>query len=193
MVASEAMAGFWIEPQAGYSVAGTRYEYVADHPDSSLAGREGSASITGMTFGARLGYAIGRIMIGGEYQAFSGRKAQNGGASSAADFTSNAVYATIGLRVWGPIRAMAAFTLNQTAEDKGSPATRFGGGGPKAGLSVDLLSRLALNLEYNIVNLKSVEQSGRTYRISDLYTRFDFTAWSVSLSLPFDLTSSPRR
>ncbi|MDG0817712.1 outer membrane beta-barrel protein [Bdellovibrio svalbardensis] len=177
----ESQAGVLLEPFVGYD-----QEKIEATP---TAGSGFTVTNKGFNYGARLGYRFSQgLWLAGEYTMGSGDSESSQAGSSSSTYSKSIAGAVIGydvnsFRFWGGY----GFSAKSTVKDD-SGETDFTGTLLKAGAGYMALNKLSINLEYIIPKFDKFESGGVKGDISTIFSKFDSSVVSLSLSFPFDLS-----
>jgi hypothetical protein len=166
---SAAHAALLVEPYAGYAFGGT----------IKNGGFASSDTITGVEYGARLGFQKMGFMIGAEYL---------GGNM---DFKDSGTTYHVGQTDIGPFigyqsllgfRIFASYFISPTASTNTSPTEKFTSGwGAKIGVGYKVLQYMAVNLEYYSSQFSKDQVSGVT---ATLNPKLQASYYMLTLSFP---------
>lgn len=175
----QAHAGVIVEPFIGYDSSSLK--------TTDIGGTTGSATNSGMDFGARLGYRFGQgFWVAAEYAGGSGKSKND---TTEQDYSKSAMSAVFGydmgrFNVW----AGYGFSDKITLKNSGSPDTDITGTNLKVGVGFEAVNHVALNLEYLMPKYTKLNAGSGDVTISDFYSKFDTSGVMFSVSFPFDLS-----
>lgn len=181
LMSLQSQAGVLVEPFVGYDQEKTEA--------TPTVGSDFTVTNKGLNYGARLGYRFSQgLWLAGEYTLGHGDSESSQAGASSSTYTKSIAGAVIGydvnrFRFWGGY----GFSAKSTVKDD-SGETDFTGTVLKVGAGYKALNRLSLNLEYVIPKFNEFEAGGIKGDISTVFSKFDSSAVSLSLSFPFDLS-----
>ncbi len=188
-MSSAAHAGILIEPYLGYETGDFTYKFVGAVDPT---GTEYKDSLSGVSYGMRLGYKFLLPWIALDYTSGSGTdKVDSKFASSNQDFTRSSLAAVVGVNL-PLIRAWAGYGFSNELTLKGANGandTKFKGTYLKAGVGLGFIPFVSVNLEYKINDIKKVDL-GAGVGEQDKSVVYDSTkndSIMLSVSVPFNL------
>jgi opacity protein-like surface antigen len=188
-MSSAAHAGILIEPYLGYETGDSTYKFVSSIDPS---GTEFKDSLSGVSYGMRLGYKFLLPWIALDYTSGTGTdKVDSKFSSTNSDFTRTSLGAVVGVNL-PLIRAWAGYGFSNELTLKGAngtPDTKMKGTYLKAGVGLGFLPFVSVNLEYKINDIKKVDL-GYGAGEQDKSAVFDSTkndTIMLSVSVPFNL------
>ena len=165
--AYQAQAGVLIEPYLGYNGGTIKASLPAPFP-------EVSEGMTGVVYGARLGYKMAVFYVAADYSMGS-LKAEI--SNSDTDFKVSRFGAVAGFTGLPMVDFYAGYLFNSSMEVDETGGAKFAGSGFKLGVAFTTLPLISINLEY-IMNSFDDETP---------YTDVKESAAVLSVSVPFDL------
>jgi opacity protein-like surface antigen len=186
-MSSAAHAGILIEPYLGYETGDSMFKYV---PSVDPSGTEFTDSITGASYGMRLGYQFMIPWVALDYSAGT-QTAKADKGRDGYDLTKSSLGAVVGVSL-PLVRAWAGYGFSNEMTKKGTagnPDNKFKGTYLKAGVGLGILPLLELNLEYKINDLKKVDfgaGAGEQDK-SDVFDSTKYDTIMFSISVPFNL------
>lgn len=178
LFAGTANASVLFEPYGGYSV-GNLSETAAGATTST------SGSINGFGYGGRVGFVFNHFaIVAGEYQGISAKE-QLTGSTTPVNWTQSTYFGTLGFQVPMGLRVLASYGWDLEADESGATPTHYKGTAVKFGIGWHLMYHVAINAEYTIYTVTNYRQNTTTGPISDLYSKFNYSAGMVTLSFPF--------
>lgn len=177
-----ANASLLLEPYAGYS-------------DGSFSGTPvgtttaNTATIDGFGYGGRIGFMLQHFMIlAYEYQGLSNtyRSTPAGSTTSTTySWTQATQFATVGFQAPMGFRILGSYGFSLHANEACEPASSYTGTAYKLAVGWRLMPDVAVNVEYSIYNMVNLTSGGVTSKISDDYSKFNYSAAMVNISFPF--------
>jgi hypothetical protein len=182
--ASAAHASLLFEPYGGYSVGSVS-------ATATGGGTSSSASVDGLTYGGLGGFMLDHFLIlAYEYQGISATEKVSG-VSSSYKWNQTNQFATIGFQAPQGLRLMGSYGFNVNAVDNSTtPGTTFTGSAYKFAIGWKILRHVAINAEYTIFNLTNASYNGTSSKISDSYSKFNYSQAMVNISFPFTFFGS---
>lgn len=181
---AQAGAGIMIEPWVGYESGKMKC--------TTSGGSDCGGDVTGMHYGARLGYkSIVGLWVAGEYNGSSGLKTTQPNGDPDMDAKHTSIGATVGFDMLFGLRAFAGYNFSEnleTTDSAGDTDKFYGGSSTKIGVGYKLpMIPLAFNLEMNSATYKKYKGSnGTVYDIDTVFSTFKHTGYILSVSAPFD-------
>lgn len=184
--AASANAGLLFEPYAGYAVGSIALK-IADTASVS-PGYTDSGSINGFGYGGRVGFLLQHfVIVAAEYQAITAKE-KFSKSTTITDWTQKTMFATIGFQAPRGFRLMGSYGWDFQADEASTPnPTHYKGTALKFAIGFHLPMPVALNLEYTIYKLTDYTQNAVSAKISDTYSKLDYSTVMATLSFPFEL------
>jgi hypothetical protein len=184
-----AKASILIEPYAGYSSENFALE---------LANNSGPVKFTmsGLDYGARLGYAFPMLFIAADYNAATGMastiadKPASATGYTADPFDRTDIFGVVGVRV-PMLQAYVGYGFSSSLTYKlQSGDQKFTGTSFKAGVGYTGLPFVAVNVEYLMTTYTKYNSGGTDYSVGDsangsAYSKASGSAIMLNLSVPF--------
>lgn len=165
--------GFMLEPYVNYAASGS-YEYTV----KPLLPNPIDASVTGPSFGLKIGGNISGFLLGAEYTVFRlTGEYDNCTSNCDAKLNFDGMGAFIGYAFTPQLRFVATYYVQLTNKEDNSEAK---GTGMKAGIHYRLMSYLNLGLDYQTYNFDELDPSVGI-------TEFDVTGNAIMLTLGFPI------
>ncbi len=176
LLSLNARASFLIEPYAGYGMGSVQR--------TLLSGTAGSASVSGFAYGGRAGFVASHLAIlAADYQGMSGKEKVDT-AAKPNGWRQSALYVDMGFQTTMGFRMLAGYAFNSELVESGTPDVRYKGTAYKIVLGWILPDDIALNAEYAVHRMSTIESGGATLTVKDTYSKFEYAAGMVTLSLP---------
>lgn len=178
-------AGVLLEPWLGYGIGKLDC--------TNVAGTDCSSDVTGVHYGARVGYKsmIG-LWVAGEYNGSTDLKTEDSDPTDTdSDLQRTSLGVTVGFDLIFGLRVFAGYNFQEKIVAKGdtSDTTYDGGNSTKigAGFKFPLLP-LALNVEMNNATYKdfSTTNGGGSGKVADVFPTFKGSTLIFSVSAPLD-------
>lgn len=183
---ARAGASLLIEPYGGYTVGTESVQYSATYPIVAKQGYTDNASINGFAYGGRAGFLLRHfVIVAVDYQVFNGKEKFNL-ATTSVNWTQTTTFATLGFQAPMGFRFMGSYGFNTAITEDGVPPTNFKGSAYKVAIGWRILSDVAINAEYTIFKLTDYTQNGVTGKVSDGFSKLDYSTAMITLSFPLE-------
>lgn len=169
-----ARAGILIEPYFGYDTG--------DSKTTTVVGNiEGKDTISGPSFGLRLGYKFMIPWIALDYS-LSEQSYDNGGKK---DWKKTSLGAVIGADIPFGLRIFGGYGFDE--KFKGDGGTETSGTYTKVGLGMGLVPMVAVNLEYIMHKIEKIKNGSVEVDADTIYSKQEYNSIFLSISAPFNL------
>ena len=161
-----AHAGILIEPNVGYDFG--------DAKRTTLLGVSGTESISGVSYGLRLGYKFLVPWVALDYSMSDQKNEDN------ESYKKTALGAVIGADLPIGIRIFGGYGFDEKFDNEGA---ELAGTYTKVGLGMKLVPMIAFNVEYIMHKLEKVDDVD----VDTLFSKAEYNSIYLSLSIPFNL------
>lgn len=169
-----AHAGILIEPYFGYDTGDSKTTLI-------VGNIEGKDTVSGPSFGLRLGYKFMIPWIALDYS-LSEQSYDNGGKK---DLKKTALGAVIGADIPFGLRIFGGYGFDE--KFRGENSLEFSGTYTKVGLGMGLVPMVAVNLEYIMHKIEKVKNGSVEVNADTLYSKQEYNSIFLSISAPFNL------
>ncbi len=175
-----AAAGVYIEPLAGYQQVQTEYQF-----KPALGGTTDKQSITGLVYGAELGYIFSKLRLGAEIQ-FANQEVKTESTGLKRKWTTTSYVGIIGYEFPEKIVGYIGVGTGSTVDDQ-TPKTTVTGMVLKLGGSRELVKHVSVSVEYLMYTWNETKtEGGATTKISDSYEKFNSAGVQANIRFPFE-------
>ncbi|MFN7824224.1 MAG: outer membrane beta-barrel protein [Pseudobdellovibrionaceae bacterium] len=177
LMSASAHAGFMIEPYLGYRSGNLE--------NTDLSNVSKKDKYTSPVLGARVGWSFLGLWTGLDYEMGVGGKSKpETGASR--DVDTSIAYLTVGFNFPVMFRAWVGYGVmaDLDADQSGSKSTLTDGAPLKVGFGYTGLPLVSINFEYLTWEPETIESGGSSIKVSDSYSKYEFNAMMLSVSIP---------